>query len=169
MGCMTTTGWGDMHRVILMLGVLGLVACQMTTPATPLTGPIAVPSPIVGDVVAAAGLPRDDAPLAALDPVVAPVIEAPVDVPPEDVVPEAEKTPEQIKCEKKGGSWSRIGKTQARTCVQRTRDAGKQCKRDRDCEGVCLARSSTCAPVNPLFGCNEVVQDDGRRMTLCLN
>jgi hypothetical protein len=157
-----------MRRVILMLGVLGLAACQMTTPATPLTGPVPVPSPIVGDVVAAAAIPTDADPLTELDPV--PVdVEAPADVPPEDVVPQAEKTPEQIKCEKKGGSWSRIGKSQSRTCVQRTRDAGKQCRRDRDCDGVCLARSGTCAPVNPLFGCNEVVQDDGRRMTLCLD
>jgi hypothetical protein len=158
-----------MRRVILMLGVLALAACQMTAPAKPMTGPVAVPSPIVGDVVAAAAMPRDDDPLAELDPILAPDIEAPADVQPEDVVPEAEKTPEQIKCEKKGGSWSRIGKTQARTCVQRTRDAGRQCKRDRDCDGLCLARSGTCAPVDPLFGCNEVIQDDGRRMTQCLD
>jgi hypothetical protein len=158
-----------MRCVILLVGVLGLAACQMSAPASPMSGPVPVPSPIVGDVVAAAAMPREDAPLAELDAAAAPVIEAPADVPPEDVVPEEEKSAEQIKCEKQGGSWSRIGKTKARTCVQRTRDAGKQCKRDRDCDGVCLARSGTCAPVTPLFGCNEVVQDDGRRMTQCLN
>jgi hypothetical protein len=158
-----------MRRVILMLGLLGLAACQMTAPAKPLSGPVAVPSPIVGDVVAAAAMPRDDDPLADLAPISAPVIDAPAEVPTEDVIPEQEKTPEQISCEKKGGNWTRVGKTQSRTCAQRTRDAGKQCRRDRDCEGVCLARSATCAPVTPLFGCNDVIQDDGRRMTLCLD
>ena len=157
-----------MRGVILMLGVMGLAACQMTAPAAPFTGTVAVPAPIVGDVVAAAAIPQDGDPLAELEPVTAPDIAAPADVAPEDVVPEAEKTAEQIKCEKTGGSWSCIGKTTSRTCVQRTRDAGQQCRRDRDCDGVCLARSGTCAPVTPLFGCNEVMQDDGRRMTQCL-
>jgi len=158
-----------MRGVILMLGVLGLVGCQMTTPAAPFTGTVAVPSPIVGDVVAAAGIPRPDDPLAALDPIAAPATDAAVAVIPEDVIPDAEKTAAQIKCEKRGGSWSRVGDTRSRTCVQRTRDAGQQCRRDRDCDGVCLARSGTCAPVTPLFGCNEVLQDDGRRMTQCLD
>jgi hypothetical protein len=159
-----------MRRVILMLGMIGLVACQMTTPAKTPTGPVAVPSPIVGDVVAAAAMPRDDAPLAALDPIVATgATEArPADVVPEVVVPEADKTPEQKACEKKAGTWSRVGENQSQACLHITRDAGKQCRRDRDCESVCLARSGTCAPVTPLFGCNEVLQDDGRRMTQCL-
>lgn len=158
-----------MRGVILMLGVLGLVGCQVTAPAAPFAGTVAVPAPIVGDVVAAAGMPRADDPLAALDPIVAPAPDAPAEEVPQDVVPDAEKTPEQIKCEKKGGNWSRVGDTRSHTCVQRTRDAGQMCRRDRDCDGVCLARSGTCAPVTPLFGCNEVLQDDGRRMTLCLD
>lgn len=157
-----------MRRMILMLGVVMLAACQMAAPARPSAGPVPVPAPIVGDIVAAADIPRADDPLADLAPVTAPVTDAPVETAPEDVVPEADKTPEQITCERRGGRWSRIGDTQSRTCVQRTRDAGKQCRRDRDCDGVCLARSGTCAPVTPLFGCNEVMQDDGRRMTQCL-
>jgi hypothetical protein len=157
-----------MRRVILMLGVLALAACQLTTPASTLTGPVPVPSPIVGDVIAAVAMPREDAPLTELGPVPTQA-ETPAEVPPEEIVPEEEKTPEQIKCEKQGDSWSRIGDSQARACVRRTRDSGKQCRRDKDCDGVCLARSGTCAPVTPLFGCNEVLQDDGRRMTQCLD
>ena len=26
---------------------------------------------------------------------------------------------------------------------------------------LCLARSQTCAPFKPLFGCNEILQDNG--------
>lgn len=54
------------------------------------------------------------------------------------------------------------------TCVNPTRDAGKACRRGSDCEGLCLARSFTCAPYDPLFGCNEILQDDGSRVTYCL-
>jgi hypothetical protein len=84
-------------------------------------------------------------------------------------VPEVPKSPEQETCERKGDSWQRVGDNQSQACVHITRDAGKQCKRDHDCESVCLARSGTCAPLSPLFGCNEVLQDDGRRMTQCLD
>ncbi len=98
------------------------------------------------------------------------VPEAEAEAAPEpEVIDPALLTPEAIACNRRGGTWSRIGEGNARTCVKRTRDAGKQCDADRDCQGVCLARSGTCAPVDPLFGCNDVLQDDGRRMTLCLN
>ena len=32
-----------------------------------------------------------------------------------------------------------------------------------------LARSGTCAPITPMFGCNDILQDDGREVTLCLD
>jgi hypothetical protein len=86
-----------------------------------------------------------------------------------EVIDPALLTPEAKACQRRGGVWSKIGEGEARACLRRTRDAGKQCDADRDCQGVCLARSGTCAPVDPLFGCNDVLQDDGRRMTLCLN
>ncbi len=79
------------------------------------------------------------------------------------------KTPGQIACERKGGVYANAGNTGAKACVKRTRDAGKQCKREKDCEGVCLARSRTCAPVKPLFGCNEILQNDGRKVNLCID
>jgi hypothetical protein len=96
---------------------------------------------------------------------------APEDPAPEvpEVIDPALLTPEALACQRRGGQWARIGEGNARSCLRRTRDAGKRCDADRDCQGVCLARSGTCAPVDPLFGCNEVLQDDGRRMNLCLN
>lgn len=55
-----------------------------------------------------------------------------------------------------------------RSCVTPTRDAGQRCIAASDCEGVCLARSGSCAPFQPLFGCQEVFTLPGRRETLCL-
>jgi hypothetical protein len=74
----------------------------------------------------------------------------------------------QLACEKKGGNWSPAGKGSLRACVFPTRDAGKQCSWESQCESHCLARSGTCAPQKPLLGCNEILQDDGARVTLCI-
>jgi hypothetical protein len=171
-----------MRLLILILGVLGLAACQMTAAK----GPAAGINPIVGDAIAVTSLdapvadaapvpdaPVADAPLGPLEPakdaVTTPDATPPADTAPAEVVPAVPKSPEQETCERKGDSWSRVGDNQSQACVHITRDAGKQCRRDRDCESVCLARSGTCAPLSPLFGCNEVLQDDGRRMTQCLD
>lgn len=82
--------------------------------------------------------------------------------------PPPPKPPEQIACEKKGGTWASAGSSGARACVRRMRDGGKQCLNGRQCEGDCLARSRTCSPIAPLFGCNEILQDNGARVTQCL-
>lgn len=84
-------------------------------------------------------------------------------------VPVALKSEQQLACEKKKGRWSKIGKGEARACIFQTRDSGKRCERESQCEGLCLARSGTCAPFKPLYGCNEILQDDGSRVTLCLD
>lgn len=84
----------------------------------------------------------------------------------EPVTPKSEK---QLACEKKKGRWSKIGKGEARACIFQTRDAGKRCERESQCDSVCLARSGTCAPFKPMYGCNEILQDNGMRVTLCLD
>ncbi len=38
-----------------------------------------------------------------------------------------------------------------------------------DCQGECLARSRTCAPIRPLFGCNAVLMDNGAEVNLCID
>ena len=73
----------------------------------------------------------------------------------------------KAECERSGGRFSAL--RGAQVCLQETRDAGKQCRRAGDCQGACLARSGTCAPVTPLFGCHEVLQQDGLRITQCLD
>ncbi len=78
-------------------------------------------------------------------------------------------TPEAIKCIKHGGTWASAGKSGAKACVKRTKDAGKACTKETQCEGYCLARSRSCAPIKPMFGCTEILQADGREVTLCLD
>jgi hypothetical protein len=82
--------------------------------------------------------------------------------------PQAPKSEAQIACEKKRGQWLSTGVGQLRTCIFTTRDGGKRCTRESDCEGACLARSGTCSPIRPLLGCNEILQDNGARVTLCV-
>ena len=78
-------------------------------------------------------------------------------------------SPEEAACVRKKGMWVKAGKSGLMACVKITRDSGKMCRSGKDCSGECLARSLTCAPYSPLFGCNEIVQDDGVRTTLCLD
>lgn len=91
--------------------------------------------------------------------------------PPPEVAVEAAppQSPEAVKCLKQGGLWAAAGKTGAKTCVKRTKDAGKFCTKETQCEGYCLARSHSCAPIKPMFGCNDILQADGREVTLCLD
>jgi hypothetical protein len=92
-------------------------------------------------------------------------VATPEAVPP---VPDAEKSAAQMACEKKKGIWSKAGKG-GNACVTYTRDGGKSCTSAKDCDSQCLARSGTCAPIKPLFGCNEILDEMGRRMTLCVD
>ena len=85
------------------------------------------------------------------------------------VAPAAQpKSPGQTACEKGKGAWVAAGTTGTMSCQTPQRDGGRQCSRDSDCDGQCLARSRTCAPYAPLFGCNDILQDNGQRVTLCI-
>ncbi len=84
-------------------------------------------------------------------------------------VPQEQKSAARLACEKRGDMWVKTGKSSVHTCVKRTRDSGKKCTNGTQCQGECLARSRTCSPYQPLFGCNEILQDNGVRMTLCLD
>lgn len=83
--------------------------------------------------------------------------------------PPVYKSPEQLACEKKKGVYSKVGTSGARACVMETRDAGKHCSKKSDCEGQCLARSQTCSPITPLFGCQDILGLNGERMTQCID
>ena len=95
--------------------------------------------------------------------------EAPAEAPAEPEIPAALKSPSQIACEDDGGRWARAGEGGGMACVYQTRDGGKRCDSKDDCDGECLARSRSCSPIKPLFGCNAVLLDTGAEVTLCLD
>lgn len=71
-------------------------------------------------------------------------------------------------CERDGGRWGlALGKT-VYVCYRDTRDANKSCTTESDCQGLCLARSRTCSPIEPFFGCHEVIGSNGLRQTRCV-
>jgi hypothetical protein len=98
--------------------------------------------------------------------VAAAAVEPQASTPAEDAAP---KSPEQMLCEKAKGQWASAGDTGAYYCASTTRDGGKLCTRKTQCEGQCLARSGTCAPITPLYGCNDIFEKDGRQVTLCID
>lgn len=75
---------------------------------------------------------------------------------------------EEIACIADGGRWGAGPTAGVMVCYRDTRDGGQACRASGDCEGFCLARSRTCAPVTPLFGCNEVLGVGGAPSTVCV-
>ncbi|WP_209425572.1 hypothetical protein [Pararhodobacter sp. SW119] len=70
-------------------------------------------------------------------------------------------------CEARGGTLRPRGTGGLWSCVRAMRDAGRACRSGADCEGLCLARSGTCAPFEPLYGCHEALDRTGRSQTVC--
>lgn len=71
-------------------------------------------------------------------------------------------------CLEDGGRWVARAETGGMICLRTPRDAGRACSSSADCETQCLARSRTCAPVDPLYGCHEVLGAGGAVSTVCL-
>jgi hypothetical protein len=147
--------WRGGIALMLLLG-----GCQLIG-KTDAPSDIAPPTALLGPAVAVTALAPLGAPVPEVPPAAAPPATPPV--------PVKVKTAGQIACEKHGGSFVVFGATGAMTCQMPTRDGGKQCRRESDCDGVCLARSNTCAPVKPLLGCQAILQNDGRRVDLCID
>ncbi len=76
---------------------------------------------------------------------------------------------QRLACERRGGFLGPGPGPGSFLCVTPTRDSGRTCARAGDCEGVCLSRSRTCAPVRPLYGCNDILDSAGRPTRLCLD
>ncbi|MEO0945403.1 MAG: hypothetical protein AAFY06_11255 [Pseudomonadota bacterium] len=75
---------------------------------------------------------------------------------------------EQRNCERRGGNWALTPSRNTFTCYLQTSDANQLCASSDDCSGQCLARSRTCAPITPLYGCHEILTSEGVRQTRCL-
>jgi hypothetical protein len=196
-GTSGATSETPMPRYTFLLPALGLIgllsACQLGGGQTALPDDV-TPNAVAGDAIEVTALdappatdaaPEADAapaeaeatapaqadpatPDVASDPEPEPVAEPAPQPDLSDPVPETAKSDQQRACEKKGGKWAKTGKGNFRICVYETKDANKQCTRESDCDGVCLARSGTCSPFKPLIGCNEILQDNGARVTLCI-
>jgi hypothetical protein len=133
-------------RWLAVLAVVMLSACVPGQGASDLSSAAPEASPLAAAVIETTSL---DVPAA--QPAPAPDEAAPaVPEATEEVAPTLPASPEEA-------------------CVTLTRDGGKACTRQSQCEGYCLARSGTCAPITPMFGCNDILQDDGREVTLCLD
>jgi hypothetical protein len=132
----------------------------------------AAPATVAVDTAAPATAAPQAAPAAAEVTTEAAVARPPAEPAPKadlEEIPVTPKSDMQLACEKKKGKWAKIGKGDKRACVYSTRDSGKRCERESQCDGVCLARSGTCSPFKPLYGCNDILQDNGARVTLCLD
>lgn len=180
-------------RLVGVLLCLGLAGCQMSLPfrkaeaPAPAAGVTAAPGSIMGGPITATAITPGPAtpasvPSAAAAPVLASApVAAPAPAEPEAAIaadtpaapaaaapPLPPKSEAQLACERKKGVWSSAG-NQAKACVFRTRDGGDTCRAETDCDGLCLARSGTCAPLKPLFGCNDILDSMGRKVTLCID
>ncbi|AZB63214.1 hypothetical protein EBL87_05545 [Cereibacter sphaeroides] len=148
-----------MRRPLLLLALLALGACRLGADAG---GPPALdPQSLAAPPVEVTTL-TDPAP-AAVPPAPGPESAPETTAEP----PPAVVSPSQLACEKAGGSY--VAVKALFTCVKTPPDAGRRCARESDCSGRCLARSQTCAPLDPLLGCNDILDDEGRRITLCLD
>lgn len=184
-------------KLTVILTALALSACVAGGPGAKSGGKAEGPNPVTGSAIevtalddpaakadrkpgskpaeaakpaVAAPAPDSEAkpkPRSEADPAAKPAEETPPT--PDPAAPQVEKSAEQLACEKKGNSWSKVGTSGASACVKRLKDGGKRCTSGTQCQGDCLARSNTCAPMTPLFGCNEILQDNGVRVTLCLD
>ncbi|MEO1307433.1 MAG: hypothetical protein AAFV38_05755 [Pseudomonadota bacterium] len=146
--------------ILFLFGLLSLVSCRGEEPK-----PVEEPEPV-------ASVPLDtpvpvDAPVP-LDPLVPVDTTEPIEAPePEKPVRSILFEQEQLACEKQGGRFGKGGDQGLNYCFRTPKDAGKACSGSADCEGICLAKSRTCAPVVPLLGCNEELVARGRVATTC--
>jgi hypothetical protein len=161
-----------MQKRILMLGLVALLAgCTLTASPTE-KPPAAATNPIIGGEISTTSLEAAKPAAPTTKPRPRPTTAAPAAAPAAEPPPEPPQPPplppEAVACAKKGDKWLPSGKG-GMSCIHFTRDSGKECRKQSQCEGLCLARSGTCAPVTPLFGCNEIFQDNGVMVTLCID
>lgn len=165
-----------MRAALILTLILGLTACAPPAPPDPFAPIAATPEDAVPEASAPTDAPLADAPPAeAAPPETPPPETTSPEPPPAAPAPQAAPEPppeppalanQRQECRRSGGQLApRLPGVYA--CVRATRDAGRRCEAAADCEGLCLARSASCAPLAPLFGCHEVFTSPGRRETLC--
>ncbi|AZQ66349.1 hypothetical protein EF888_03900 [Silicimonas algicola] len=71
-------------------------------------------------------------------------------------------------CERAGGRWGLTSSKTSYVCYRAMPDANKTCRSADDCDGLCLARSRTCSPIEPFYGCHQVLSGSGLPQTMCI-
>ncbi|HST45699.1 MAG TPA: hypothetical protein VLK29_10815 [Luteimonas sp.] len=80
-------------------------------------------------------------------------------------------------CLERGGQWTQLGRAPLKQCLLATRDAGKACTDNAQCQGLCLAPEGsvdgtrvggTCSADTNRFGCRQQLRD-GVPFTLCID
>lgn len=158
-----------LQRALAFLLILALAGCTLGAGLGKKPVPLA-DNPITGAAIATTALdaPKPEAAKPEAAPPVQPTATTPAAAKPAEPEPAISLPPEALACAKKGDKWLSSGNG-TMSCVHFTKDSGKTCSKQSQCEGYCLARSGTCAPVTPMFGCNEILQNDGVRSTICLD
>ncbi|WP_126974565.1 lipoprotein [Frigidibacter oleivorans] len=172
-----------MRRVLVAFGLMAMLAgCGMTLPGRG-GGSAQVDAPVAAAIAGEAieTTPLDAAPAFPAVTAAPPVAATPEPAPDPAPAAGAEAAPAPVTnawppamngaaqaCTRTGGRFAAQGGGGAFACIRTPRDAGDSCRTGADCEGACLARSMTCAPVVPLFGCHEVVTASALRVTECL-
>jgi hypothetical protein len=54
-------------------------------------------------------------------------------------------------------------------CAKVTKDAGKACTSNDQCETNCLAETKTCAPTSPYFGCFATLENGVETPMMCVD
>lgn len=167
-----------MRLLPLICGVL-LTACTLALPGAGNKPVRPAPNPITGAAITTTALEAATAADVAQPKTVTPPPNSPKPTEPEAkpaaeaeaeaAAPKPIASPQELACIKRGGTWRSTGKSGGEACFTVTKDAGKSCKKESDCDGYCLARSRSCAPFKPMFGCNEILQDNGVMVTLCID
>ena len=75
---------------------------------------------------------------------------------------------EREACEADNGRWGTAANGVLFVCYRNQPDANQFCSTESDCAGFCLARSRTCSPIDPFFGCHQVLSKDGLPQTVCV-
>lgn len=156
-----------MSRILTAFALLFAVSACVVTPPTSTATLQYAPPPAV-DVEPEPYSPEFDATYSTTPDVdTSSAVEVAPTAPAESRPPEGAMLAQQrAACQREGGNFMPRG-TGFFACVFQTQDAGRQCDEASDCEGACLARSRTCAPMQPIFGCQEVFTMPGRRETVC--
>ncbi len=76
---------------------------------------------------------------------------------------------ERAECLMQGGTVGRGGLLPDEVCFLPQPDAGKACTKKTDCIGQCPADDGTCAPVTPMFGCFEYLDEAGKKVGICID